>query len=228
MTRTALVTGTSRGLGLALVETFLAEDWQVVSLGRRAHESFSTFTERFCHLPCDLADGDETIAACEQVRKRLDGLDILVNNAAICVPSREDLEDDAFDVDRAERYFRVNALAPLRLTRGLIGLLKCRHGMLLNISSEAGSFGSMNVQRTSGFDYCMSKAALNMQTKLLRKRYEAEGVAVHAMHPGGMTNYCPNGRYAPEDIARFIVTKVATRNQEFPAFFGPEGEELSW
>lgn len=154
----------------------------------------------------------------------------MINNAGIHLEnSRLPLEEA--DLAAMRTMFNLNAMGPLQMTRAFLGLL--RHGELkriVNISSEAGSITDCT-WRISEFGYCMSKAALNMQTKLLHNYLSPEGFKLLAIHPGWMRTEM-GGASADIDAAESasgiasLVMKDWTENDGL--YFDYLGKPLPW
>ncbi|HOH37319.1 MAG TPA: SDR family NAD(P)-dependent oxidoreductase, partial [Spirochaetota bacterium] len=111
-------------------------------------------------------------------------IDILLNNAGVHFEeSYSSLEDVNFDV--ALKTHNINSLGPLRTVKSFLPFIKNgEKKLILNISSEAGSLS--DCWREKEFDYCMSKAALNMQSILLQNYLKKDRIKVIAVHPGWM------------------------------------------
>lgn len=134
-------------------------------------------------LALDVADDKSVQAALSALQESGCQLDILVNNAALNLDVDDSLQDA--DFDKIQRQMDVNVYGPLRVTRAFLPLLeKSDRAILVNVSSEAGSVGAC--WRDTGFGYCMSKAALNMQSRILEKYLAPKNVKVFAIHPGWM------------------------------------------
>lgn len=176
-TQTVLVTGGHRGLGAALARLFAADGFAVIAAGRRAGSTVAGIEA----LPLDLADEASILDAAH----RLDGrpIDVLIHNAAIR-GATEGL--DAVTAEDFIETMRVNALAPLLLTRALLPNLRAgRKKVIAMISSRAGSNSEGHVDNPDGdYAYRCSKAALNMATTKLAADLKPEGIAVMAFHPG--------------------------------------------
>jgi NAD(P)-dependent dehydrogenase (short-subunit alcohol dehydrogenase family) len=158
-----------------------------------------------------------------------DALDIVVNNAAIRSPTVSN-PIETIDFADAMRTLDVNALGPLRVVQAFLPML--RRGaspLLVNVSSEAGSIGPSGRDRE--FDYCMSKAALNMATRLLGN-YLRDSVRVLALHPGWMRTDM-GGRHAaldPDAVAEAVADRLLlerSHSSGFP-FIDHEGRPLPW
>jgi NAD(P)-dependent dehydrogenase (short-subunit alcohol dehydrogenase family) len=112
-------------------------------------------------------------------------LDILINNAGVMLETRTSLPE--LDLARLPLFetLDVNTFGPLRMVQQFLPLLeKGDHKLILNISSEAGSI--TDCWRESEFAYSMSKAALNMQSKILQNHLKPRGFKILAVHPGWM------------------------------------------
>src|SRR5947209_1578200 len=138
--RTALVTGASRGLGLALARQLAAQGWQLIIDARGANALESALAElsqqaRVIAVPGDVTDAGHRHALVEAAQE-LGGLDALVNNASFLGPSPQpNLLDYPLDV--LEQVYRANVIAPLALIQDLRHQLK-PGACVMNITSDAG------------------------------------------------------------------------------------------
>jgi len=122
---------------------------------------------------------------------------------------------EELDFEVVKRVIDVNSLGPLRLSQALLPLLERGAGKsIVNVSSEAGSLATCG--RTSWFGYCMSKASLNMQTRILENYLVSRGFHVLAVHPGWLKTPMANfeGPVAPEDAAAHIVSMALDANRK--------------
>ena len=201
--KTALVTGSNGGVGLALAHKLAARGWRVFLHGRdpeklaRAHARMDT-TAPHEALRADLADPDAVRRLAEGVRERTGRLDALVHNAGLLRPS---LETTAAGV---EVTMAVNALAPFTLTNALRPLLEATardHGgaRVVTVSSEAHGVGSIPTtdpaaladalrqpagRYSSVRAYGQSKLVATVWTLELARRLEGTDVTANACHPG--------------------------------------------
>jgi NAD(P)-dependent dehydrogenase (short-subunit alcohol dehydrogenase family) len=190
MTQAVLITGADKGLGFSLTWRFLREGFRVFA-GKYGDETnlqelAGRFPETLIIVPLDVADLDSVRKAAEIVSGQADALDVLINNAAVHLEgSTMPLEELDLTDQHLQREMDVNAFGPLRVTQQFLPLLrKGAAKLIINISSEAGSIS--DCQRTAWYAYCMSKAALNMQSKILQNYMGPEGFKVLAIHPGWM------------------------------------------
>jgi NAD(P)-dependent dehydrogenase (short-subunit alcohol dehydrogenase family) len=215
---TAVVTGTDQGLGRAFVEELVGRGFRVfagshaLAKGRsEARELSAAVTE----LALDVTDPVLVQSLTRFVEARAGSLDLLVNNAAVNPEKGVPLEELDFDV--VKHVLDVNALGPLRMTQSLLPLLeRAPTKTIVNVSSEAGSLATCG--RSSWFGYCMSKAALNVQTRILENYLSSRGFSVLCVHPGWMRTPMAEfqGPVPPEEsaasIARMALDSPRTRS----------------
>ena len=229
MQGTVLITGSSRGLGFALAEAFLEAGFDVIATHRRdtcpALENLSQrFPGKLEILQLDVTEEASVEQAAGAIAANHKKLDILINNAALCLDVDDAIEEAELDAIRQQ--MDVNVYGPFRVTRALLPLLgKSDRGILVNISSEAGSLEAS--WRDTGFGYCMSKAALNMQSRILEKYLAPKGIKVLAVHPGWMQSDMggPEADIPPSEAAEGILALVASdAYRETPMYVVYNGE----
>ena len=183
--RTLLLTGASRGIGHATVKRFSAAGWRVITCSRHPFpENCPWDAGPEDHIQVDLADEANTLAAIEEIRRRLDTheLHALVNNAAISPKgdggSRLGSLETSADVWR--HVFQVNFFSPIMLARGLVDELKAAKGAVVNVTSIAGS----RVHPFAGSAYATSKASLSALTREMAYDLAPVGIRVNAIAPG--------------------------------------------
>ena len=195
-TRTALITGASRGLGLALARRLSTEGWQLIidARGAEALETASislTHQTRVISIPGDVTDATHRYALA-QAAQELGGLDALINNASMLGPSPQpELLDYPLEV--LEQVYRTNVIAPLALVQALRDELK-PGACVINITSDAG------VEAYEGWGgYGSSKAALEQLSNILA----AENPTLHVywVHPGDMRTQMHQEAFPGEDIS---------------------------
>ncbi|MFX0121107.1 MAG: SDR family NAD(P)-dependent oxidoreductase, partial [Candidatus Hodarchaeota archaeon] len=181
-----LITGTNRGLGLALVKLFLESGNTVYALYRTMSEDLKQLKNEFqdnLHLyQVDVTKENNIQNALSKIKNKTNSIDILINNAAVHFENhRPHLEHTDFEA--IVQTFEVNSIAPLKIIKYFIPLvMNSRRKLIVNISSEAGSI-SFQTWRESEYGYCMSKAALNMMSKLLHNCFKKDRVKILAIHP---------------------------------------------
>jgi NAD(P)-dependent dehydrogenase (short-subunit alcohol dehydrogenase family) len=183
--KTLLLTGASRGIGHATVKRFSSAGWRVISCSRQPFpEDCPWDMGEENHIQVDLSSPDNTMAAVEEIRRRLpDGrLDALVNNAGISPkgPKGERLNTLTTDLRNWGKVFHVNFFSSVVLARGLFEELKAAQGAVVNVTSIAGA----RVHPFAGAAYATSKAALAALTREMAHDFGPHGIRVNAIAPG--------------------------------------------
>jgi NAD(P)-dependent dehydrogenase (short-subunit alcohol dehydrogenase family) len=235
MNKTIFITGADAGLGLALVKRFLQGGYQVFAGVYQSAVDLDALSKEYggslALIPLDVADMDSVCGAARQVAERTGQLDIVINNAGIHrKDSPMELERLDFTNGQFQQTMEVNAFGPLRVTQQFLPLLESGgRKLIINISSEAGSI--TDCWREMQFPYCMSKAALNMQSKILQNYLKPRGYKVLAVHPGWMrTNMGgPEAALAPDESAEGIFQLAAREwKAEDPIYMDYLGNLLPW
>ena len=194
MASTAIITGASRGLGLALARALAARDWRLVidARGAPALEAARRELAALTHVTALVGDvGDERHRRA-LVTAAGDRIDALVNNASVLGPSPQP-SLDVYPLDVLEDVLRVNTLAPLRLIQ--LALPAMPDGArIVNVTSDAA------VEAYEGWGgYGASKAALEQITQVLAA--ERPQLAVYAFDPGDMNTALHQEAFPGEDIS---------------------------
>jgi NAD(P)-dependent dehydrogenase (short-subunit alcohol dehydrogenase family) len=174
--RVAVVTGASKGIGLAIARTLLEEGAHVVVASRTAPD-----LDGALHVPVDLMGPDAPAEVVARAVETYGGLDVRVNNAGGPPPGAElprfgflDLSDEDWLA-----MLEFNLLSAVRACRAALPLLLERGGTIVNVvSSVARQPASMNL------DYCAAKAALLNLSKALSEEFGPRGVRVNSVSPG--------------------------------------------
>lgn len=166
----AVVTGGSRGIGAAIVDRLVAEGAEVVVLDRLP-------CDRVPGVAVDLGDASATRAAMEEAVDRLDGIDVLVNNAGIfrITPLLEidpDEWDEMFAVNTRAMLVTIQAAARAMIDAG-------DGGRIVNTASMGGKAGAAGQAH-----YAASKAAVISLTQVAAAELGAHGITVNAVCPG--------------------------------------------
>ena len=205
-----VITGAAGGLGSCLVREYLSRGYCVFGCDivseKEAAERLPIDNERLFYSRTDVTDTYAVKAFADFVAERTSSLDLLYNVAGIIRPESEYVLED-FDIDGSMRLFDVNALGPLRITKAFISLLRAGEDkVLVNVSSEAGSMTSHS-DYINRYDYCMSKAGLNIQSVILQRYLKPEGIRVLVIHPGWMHTPMggPKAPVDPADSAKGIA-----------------------
>jgi NAD(P)-dependent dehydrogenase (short-subunit alcohol dehydrogenase family) len=194
--RTALITGASRGLGLALARGLAGEGWTLLIDARgaealeAARADLSELTQVIA-IPGDVTDEGHRQALAEASRG-VGGLDALVNNASILGPSPQPQLLD-YPLDVLEEVYRTNTIAPLALIQAVRNQLK-PGARVLNITSDA----AVEPYENWG-GYGSSKAALEQISNILAA--ENPSLRVYRVDPGDMRTQMHGEAFPGEDIS---------------------------
>lgn len=195
---TAIITGGSRGLGLALARALADRHWSLV-LDARGADALKLAAEELAEvtavrvIPGDVAD-DRHRRELTTAAQDLGGVDLLVNNASLLGPSPlPRLADYPLAAFRA--VYEANVTAPLALIQLALPLLaRSPHGRILNITSDAG------VEGYEGWGgYGSSKAALEQLSKVLA--VEHPELRVWWVDPGDMNTRMQQEAFPGEDVS---------------------------
>lgn len=220
--RSVFITGAGRGLGLCLAKLFLEKGYKVFAgqykeTGNLADLAGAGNPNLHC-VRIDVTDTESVELAAQEVGSLATGLDVLINNAAVCESEGSALE--GVDFNKVAGIMDVNTLGPLRVTKMFLPLLRRgKMKTIVNISSEAGSIESC--WRKGMFGYSMSKAALNMQSRLLDNYLAGEGFRVKSIHPGWMRTDMggKNADIEPEEAARGIFKIINNGDKKSKALY---------
>ena len=237
MNPAALITGGSRGIGRGIALALARAGWDVM-INYRGNEQAALETARDCEQAArdrqapawrvEICQADISIAAdrarlLQTMREKFNRIDLLVNNAGVAPTERIDIleaKEESFD-----RLISINTKGPYFLTQQIARWMieQKNNGQIVTISSVSAYTAS-----TSRGDYCVSKAALSMMTKLFAARLAEHGINVFEIRPGiiatDMTagvkekydtliakGLSPIARWGtPDDVARAVVA-IATR-----------------
>ena len=182
---TVLITGGGTGIGFSLAKRFHREGASVVICGRRedvlkkAVENISTQNERITYVPADISKEEDIKNLIEQTVKWTDSLDILINNAGAMrinkSPQETSLEEwkSVIDTNINGTFLCCREAAKI--------MIKQKRGRIVNISSMSGAIVNKYFH---GGSYEVSKAAINMLTKVLAIEWAPYNISVNAIAPG--------------------------------------------
>jgi NAD(P)-dependent dehydrogenase (short-subunit alcohol dehydrogenase family) len=187
----AIVTGSSRGLGLALTRALVARGWNIVVDARdgTALARAVAGLDGVVALAGDVADPEHRRRLVAAAGKPID---LLVNNASVLGPSPQPVLAD-YPLEELRRVYEVNVVAPLALVQLALPHL-APGARIVNVTSDAG----VEAYETWG-GYGSSKAALAQLTAVLA--VEQPGLRAYAVDPGDMNTQLHQEAYPGEDIS---------------------------
>ena len=215
--RTALVTGGTRGIGLAVAKQLVEAGGRGAVVSRNAEQARAVAAELgagMIGVGCDVTDGQQVEAVVVEVTDQLGGIDILVNNAGF---TRDNIllrmaQEDWDDV------LATNLTGAFHMTKAVIkGMMKRRDGRIINVTSVIGITGNKGQA-----NYAASKAGLIGFTKSVAREYASRNILANCVAPGfintalttglppeaqkALLDGVPLGRVGqPEDVAGAVV-----------------------
>lgn len=176
-----IISGCSRGIGVACARKFLEAGWNVTGMGRSAESSIKH--DNFHYVSGDLSSSDDRNSLVSSALKRFSQIDALVNVAGVAPLERRDLLE--MTEESYDRVMDINTKGTLFLTQAVAReMIKNANedgvrGHICNISSLSAYTSSV-----SRGEYCISKAGVSMITKLFADRLAEYGIPVNEVRPG--------------------------------------------
>lgn len=226
MSKSVLITGANRGIGLALSQLYVADEWEVIAVCRESSDEIEDLADLVISgIDITADDAMDTVLQVLELAQGPDfKLDLLINNAGLFL--NETL--DNMELDQIRDQFEVNAIAPLKVTHALLPLLG-QGSKVANITSRMGSIAD----NTSGayYGYRASKAALNAFTKSLAMDLKPKGISVAVLHPGYVQTRMVGftGDISAEQAATGLKQRIEELSLDNTGgFWHSNGEALPW
>lgn len=182
--RNVIITGASRGLGLAMARKLSAAGYQIIAIARRNTHELAALSDRSqspdlgtVHFrPCDLSDIENLPLLVKQLRAEFGDLQGLVNNAGLGTSGILATMHDG----QIERLISMNVLSPMLLTKHVVRAMMAGEGSrIVNVSSIVATNGYKGLSVYAG-----TKAALGGFTRSLARELGPLGITVNAVAPG--------------------------------------------
>lgn len=225
---TAVITGSSRGIGLGIAKELLKKGFTVILSARKRSDEIHSLQMQYplkvFFIPCDISVMQAVENLVSEVEEKFGKIDLLVNNAGVAPKERKDILeitpqefDYVLDINLKGTFFVTQKFVPLMNNKSRI----------VNISSMSAYTASLNRG-----EYCISKAGISMITKLYAARLAEYGISVFEVRPGiietdmtskvkekyekmideGLTPIKRMGK--PEDIGKCVLS-IAEGNFDF-------------
>lgn len=226
--KTVFITGASRGIGKALAEKFLREGYEVIGTSTSGKSNYSNNNLTFLKL--DISS-EKSIEKCVKDFKKLpreEGtpsgankkIDILINNAGIVV----DIEDKKVNLKKLKKTLDVNLIGTISFCESILPFINSG-GQVINITSKSGSIGT--IPYSDHPSYNISKAGLNMYTKVLSYYLSNRNILVNAFNPGSVkTDMNPEGKISVEESANDMFKRIVTLKETGKFWF--KDKEFPW
>lgn len=191
MSRNVLITGGSRGIGLAIAKELAKNGYHLAINGVRDEhsvievlEDLKQYGSQIIYCQGDISSNEDRIKILKQIKKGLGVLHVLINNAGVAPRERKDILE--MSADSYDRVMDINLKGPFFLTQEVANqMLQSKNGKsdfkgcIVNVSSVSAHTASV-----FRGEYCMSKAGMSMMTKLFAVRLGKEGIPVYEVQPG--------------------------------------------
>ena len=206
-TKIALVTGGNRGIGYAIAQGLLKANFQVI-IGSRSLEKGKEAAEKLnsslaSAVEIDIADDNSINKAFDELKNKIERLDILINNAGI-------YPDNGFNILTIDRELltktlNVNTFGAIKTTQIFLPLLeKGDQARVINYSS---GYGQLNGLSASVPSYCLSKLTLNGATIMLADALASKNITVNAVDPDWVSSDM-GGANAPRTVEQGADTAI--------------------
>jgi NAD(P)-dependent dehydrogenase (short-subunit alcohol dehydrogenase family) len=207
--RIALVTGGNRGIGLEVCRQLAQQGTRVILGSRDARKGVAAASQLNSGglavetRQLDVANAQSIRECMTWVRKDVGRLDVLVNNAGIM--TEEDDADPLEEIEIVRDTMQTNVYGALLLSRLAIPIMKSRrYGRIVNLSS---GMGSLNEMGAGYIGYRLSKAGINVVTRVLAAESEGMGILVNSVDPGWVQTSM-GGRGASRTVQKGAETVI--------------------
>ncbi len=230
--RTVLVTGANRGLGLEFVRQYADDRWRVFAAcrapgsARELKELESHASGRIRVVALDVTQAASVMAAAEALRG--EAIDLLLNNAGVGGPPGQKI--GSLDYAAWARVLDANVLGPARVIEAFVeNVAKSRDRRIVTVTSRMGSIAD----NSSGgsYAYRSSKAGVNAAMRSFSIDLAPRGITCAVVHPGWVRTDMggAGGKLTPEESVRSLRALVGSLEPEDSGkFFNVDGEELPW
>lgn len=208
----AVITGSTKGIGLAIVHALCRDGWNVAVTSRNEldliklrEELSSAYPGQSCLThKVDFSKKEEAIRYGRQINETWNNIDLLVNNVGLFRPGAVHLEEDG----ALEEMINTNVYSAYHLTRALLpAMINQRKGCIINMCSIASFMSYPN-----GGSYTISKFALLGFSKVLREELKPYGIKVTSIMPGATwsdswagADFPDERLMKPEDVAEAVI-----------------------
>jgi len=226
ITRTAVVTGANRGIGLEVCRQLVGGGFATILTARDPERGLLAAKNAGVDFQqLDVASEHSVHAAISEIARRHTRIDVLVNNAAVHYDSWQSAADA--DLDIVQEALETNLLGAWRTSLATVPLMRQNGwGRIVNISSQGGSLASMGGGTPA---YSVSKAGLNAFTRILASELAGTGILVNSVCPGWVATDMggPGGRPV-EAGAASVMWAILLEDDGPTGGFYRDGKPLPW
>ncbi|HEU5004628.1 MAG TPA: SDR family NAD(P)-dependent oxidoreductase [Candidatus Saccharimonadales bacterium] len=224
--KTVVITGSSRGIGLATAQLFLDKGWRVIGTFNKT--AIPLQHKNLIRVRLDLSQPKDIAGTAKSITEHSSHIDALINNAGVAL----DQKSEGIDIDVIRKTFEVNLFNLVDLTQRLVPLM-AKGAHVINIDSNYGA-QSLPIDDDTHVGYRLSKAALNMYTRILAFHLKGQGVIISSLDPGwvrtDMGYEAGDDVFQPDreadEVAQDIYDIVQTVKES--GFFWRFGQKREW
>ena len=230
--RTVLVTGANRGLGLEFVRQYAEDGWRVFAAcrapkaARELKELESRHAGRIAVHALDVTDGESVKGTSGRLRG--EPIDLLLNNAGVGGPPGQKI--GSFDYAAWARVLDANVLGPARIIEAFVeNVAKGRDKRIVTVTSRMGSIADNSSGGSHA--YRSSKAGVNAAMKSFSIDLAPRGITCVVVHPGWVRTDMggAGGKLAPAESVKSLRGLIASlKPKDSGKFFNVDGKELPW
>ncbi|WP_022945483.1 SDR family oxidoreductase [Pseudoalteromonas ruthenica] len=226
-----LITGANRGIGLALVQEYCQQQWQIIATCRHPEQAQALQQLAQAHSnisieALDIGDNEQIAALAEHYRDL--AIDVLISNAGIYGPKGYSLAN--LDFAAWQQVMDINVLAPAKLAQAFFPhLARADSGVFAALSSKVGSHTENT--KGGGYIYRSSKAALNSVVKSLSNDWREHGIKTVSLHPGWVRTQMggPHALIDAGESARGLKQVIdSLQMSQSGGFYNYRAEQLPW
>ncbi len=203
-----VITGANKGVGFELAKQYAAGGHEVFACCRDANRA-----DDLKALKGNVTVMEVTVGVAESVAGFVASIsdmpiDLLINNAGMSGPARDEQTFETMDFDGWAETFNVNTMAPVRVMQALLPNLRAAPAAkVVTITSQ---MGALALDMPVAYAYCTSKAAVNKFMKMAALELGKEGISVGLIHPGWVRTDMggPHADLSAEESARGIVSVI--------------------
>lgn len=231
--RVAVITGANRGIGFAISRLF-AREGATCSLvvrdraaGERAAAEIAEYGTKPFVVSADMAVRADIAAAADEVSRRFERIDLLVNNAGILTDEDRRTPANRMDPAVLDQTLAVNFYGPIAMSEALLPKMGAG-SRIINVSSTMGQMADGSAGYAPA--YCISKTALNAYTQALAAAVSDKGILVDSFHPGWARTAMggPNATVDPEQSASVALFLATRPRGETGLFWRHPGVVIDW
>jgi len=232
--RIAVITGANRGIGFAIARTFAREGATCALVvrdrakGERAAGEVAKLGKATpVVVEADMADRAAIDKAAEELSRRFERIDLLVNNAGILTDEDRRIPASRMEPAIIDETLAVNLLGPIAMSEALLPKMG-RGSRIINVSSTMCQL----TDGSAGYApaYCISKTALNAYTQALAAAVSENGILVDSFHPGWARTSMggPNATVDPDQAAAVALFLATRPPGETGLFWRHPGVVIDW